>query len=340
MGENSAVASDDEDGDDDEGDEGEDGEANEEGGRNEGQGEDAMGDATGQGTPNDHQDHEMEDADGTLEIVQPSSIEEPAEDGRPAEAETEVINTQQQPSNSLNLGASHLGVPHLFSPRQHEGSPLKNVVLQSPTEPKNMDFPSISTVQEDPSTASEAMSVVEGTRQTTETVEQRSGTTAAGLTMVEISAQTTSVGVEPSTDNASAEIGQPEHATEAKDSLPTLDGATSTGEADTSERLEVTHESGDDRQTKTPVNTPSVSQQSYQSTSTHSLLPSLREPPKVPNPQSLPLMDRPAPEEDGLDLLGGLERELDRQSRTSTDTPADNAAADQSSSAENTRVEE
>ncbi|OIW31186.1 hypothetical protein CONLIGDRAFT_713647 [Coniochaeta ligniaria NRRL 30616] len=333
MGENSAVASDDEDGDDDEGDEGEDGVANDEGGGNEGLADDAMGDATEQGTPNDHQDHEMEDADERVDIVRPSSIEEPVEDRQSAEAETEVISTQQEPSSSLNLGAPHLGVAHLFSPRQHEGSPLKNVILQSPTEPKTMDFPSISTVQEDASGASELRPATQGTSQMTETLQQRSETTAAGLAMVEMSAQTTSVVVESSTEDVTTGSGQPEHATEAEDLPQSLDRGTGTSvaeDADTSERLEVTHESGGDRQTKSQINTSSFTQQSYQSTSTHSLLPSLREPPRIPNQQSLQPMahNQSAPEEEGLDLLGGLERELDRQSRTSNDTPAENAAGE------------
>lgn len=337
MGENSAVASDDEDNDDDEADEGEEGEANDEGGANEGQSSDAMGGSNEQGTPNDGQDHEMEDADERVDVIRPSSIEEPADDRQSAEAETEVLNTQQQPSSSPNFGAPHLGVPHLFSPRQHEGSPLKNVVLQSPTEPKNMDFPNISTVQEEAGGESEARLATEGTSQVTETVQQRNETTAAGLAMVEMAAQTTSAVAEPSTNDATTGNGQPEHATEANDLPPNPDSGTNTSvveETETSEMLEVTHESGSDRQTKTPVITSSFTQQTYQSTSTHSLLPSLREPPKVPNPQPLQPMSQVAPEEEGLDLLGGLERELDRQSRTSTDTPAENGAGDQASSAE------
>lgn len=336
MGENSAVASDDEDGDDDEADEGEEGEANDEGGANEGQSSDAMGGSNEQGTPNDSQDHEMEDADERVEVIRPSSIEEPAEDRQSAEAETEVINTQQQPSSSPNLGAPHLGVPHLFSPRQHEGSPLKNVVLQSPTEPKNMDFPIISTVEEVAGGESEAGLATEGTSQVTETVQQRNETTAAGLAMVEMAAQTRSVAAEPSTNDATTGNGQPAHATEANDLPPNPDSGRNTSvveDTETSERLEVTNEPGSDRQTKIPVTTSSFTQQTYQSTSTHSLLPSLREPPKIP-PQSLQPMNQPAPEEEGLDLLGGLERELDRQSRTSTDTPAENGAGDQASSAE------
>jgi hypothetical protein len=326
MGENSAMASDDEDGDDDEGDDGEEGEANEEGGVNEGQGEDAMADATEQQTPDDRHDHDMEDADESVEIIQPSSIEEPTEDGRPAAADTEVINMQQQPSSSLNLGAPHLGVSHLFSPRQHEGSPLKNVVLLSPTEPKNMDFPSISTVQEVTSGGLEALSATEGTTRITESVQQRSETTAAGLSTVEMSAQTTTIAQEGSAGDATGDTG----------ATPSV-----AKEVDRSKTFEVTHESGGNQQAKSSVQTSSFSQQTYHTSSTHSLLPSLREPPRgstLAPPQPL-VFDRPAVEEDGLDLLGGLERELDRQSRTSI-TPAEGAAGEQPSSAENSEAQE
>ena len=323
MGENSAMASDDEEGEDDEAEEGEDGEANEESGGNEAHGDDAMADTTGLQTPDDRQDQEMEDADESVEIIQPSSIEEPTEDSRPAESDTEVINTQPQSSSSLNLGAPHLGVSHLFSPRQHEGSPLKNVVLQSPTEPKDMDFPSISTVQEAASAGSDVPQATDGAAHITETVQQRSETTDAGTTVVEMSAETTIIAPEG-------------HATE--DSAPTT---SLLKEVDTSETLEVTQESGGDLPATTSVQTSSFSQQSYQTSSTHSLLPSLREPPpgSAPPPLQPMVQRRPTAEDDGLDLLGGLERELDRQSRTSI-TPAEGPAGDQPPSAEESGVQE
>lgn len=303
MGENSAIASDEDDGEEDDGDDGEEGEANEEDGGNEGQGDDSVVDVTDQQTPDDRPDLEMEDPGEAADVVRPNSIEEPAEDDQPAEAETEIINTQQQPTNPLSLSAPHLGTSHLLSPRQHEGSPLKNVVLQSPTEPKSMDFPSISTVQEDHNTGSEDQSATMGAVQRTETVQQSSETKAAGLAMVEMSEQKTSVATESSMGDSSTAT-----ATEVKSSQASLSSTAPT--------------SG----TKT---TSSSSQQSYQTTSTtHSLLPSLREPPNMSTAPAVPplMHSRPAPEEGTLDLLGGLERELERQSRTSTNTPAENAA--------------
>jgi hypothetical protein len=360
MAENSAIASDEEEGEDDEGDEGDEGEVNEEGG-NEGQGDDAAGDSTEQGTPHDDQDQEMEDADDTLDIVKPSSIEEPTGHSRPVEGETEVIDTahtQQQPPNPLNLGASHLGMSHLFSPRQHEGSPLKNVVLQSPTEPRDLNFPDPpAQVNEQTAFGTRTFADTEGVTQVAETTQIKKETTASGPAVVEMSAQVTSVSFESATQTANSGSTLPSLTSmHGVDSIPSVVGRDSA----TFKRLEVTHDFGGDRLHK-PNTTSSSSQQTYHATASHSLLPSLRESPKVPTLPALPPMmrSRPAPEEDGLDLLGGLERELDRQSRTSsaapggsgqpssayTNTPAENASltratGGQPSSEENDRLQE
>lgn len=314
------MASDEEDGDDDEGEEGEEGELNEEGGVNESHGDDVITETTEQQTPDVGQDQEMGDGDGPTEVVRPSSIEEPREDSRPAEADTEIINTQQQPSSSLNLGATHLGVPQPFPPRQHEGSPLKNVVLPSPTEPKDLDFPNISAVQEATSGTSEVQPITEGTSQITETVQQQSETTAAGLAVVETSEQTTPAQATTSLTPEAPPTDAPGDSAEALSVVK---------EVNASATLEATHDSSGDQQATTSVHTPS-SQQSHQASSTHSLLPSLREPPneQTPSPLQPPVLDRPAAEEESMDLLGGLERELDRQSGTSI-MPAEGAAGDQ-----------
>ncbi|KAB5547283.1 hypothetical protein GE09DRAFT_1130724 [Coniochaeta sp. 2T2.1] len=309
MGENSVVASDDEEGDDDEGEEGEEGDGNE------GQADDTMADATEQGTPADRQDQEMGHADESADVIRPSSIEEPAESSQGAEAETETYNAQ----TSVPLGTPHLGVGHLFSAKQHEGSPLKNVVLQSPTEPKSMDFPSISSIQETSTVISDAQPAPGASTTVTETAQQKTETAAAGLAMVEMSAQTTTI-------TSEAPAAEP---TEGKSSLPDLRSPPATS-ASKDEVIEVTHETTGDKQAKTQVTAHSASQQSHQASSTSSLLPSLREPPKssAPPPTASPPMmqSRPVQEDDGLDLLGGLERELDRQSRTNTNAPAEQAA--------------
>jgi hypothetical protein len=258
MGDNSQVASDDEEDEEDEGDDGEEeeGEAKEEGMADDDEGDDAMGDSTEQDVQEEQdRDQEMEDAnDDIRDAIQPSSIEEPTEE-KPADVETEVITKPHiyPPANPMNPGPAHPGIAHLIPPRQQEGSPLKNVVLQSPIEPKNMNFPNIEEV----------------------------GSSEAPITAPDSSTQPTTT--EPvSTGNA-----PPPEAPKANPTPPSFN-------------------------------------QHHRPGASHNFLPSLREPPKVPTPQAPPanLRNREMSDDDGgLDLLGGLERELDRQSRTSSAVP-------------------
>ncbi|KAK4181766.1 hypothetical protein QBC36DRAFT_40580 [Triangularia setosa] len=137
MADNSVLPSDEEDV--DEGDEGdEDGE--EEGGDEEGVDEEAtatpeVGNATsdleqateqtqGQGQGQD-QDQEMLDSDAS-EVIRPSSVEEPEDEQPPRRATSEEEVTISKPRFQLG--------PQFNSPRA-EGSPLKNVMVLSPTEP-------------------------------------------------------------------------------------------------------------------------------------------------------------------------------------------------------------
>lgn len=114
MADNSAMPSEDEDGED--GDEGD-----EEGGAEE-------GDETPEVENAGDQDQEMEDVD----VIRPSSIEEPSEE-RPrstSEEEITVPKARFQPPHGLgNLGS------------RLEGSPLKNVIIQSPTDQSPMVSP-------------------------------------------------------------------------------------------------------------------------------------------------------------------------------------------------------
>ncbi|KAK3394121.1 hypothetical protein B0H63DRAFT_505881 [Podospora didyma] len=133
MADNSAVPSDDDEG--DEGDEGEDeGDDNGEGDDGD-QTPDVENSTSGQ-DPNQDQDMDMEDSE-TSEVIRHSSIEEPDESqSRPATSDEEVTIPRarfQPPPGLGNLGPP-LAPIHLASPRL-EGSPLKNVIIQSPTEP-------------------------------------------------------------------------------------------------------------------------------------------------------------------------------------------------------------
>lgn len=108
--------------DDDEGDDGDEGEE-------EGDADESMAEGETPGVDNSasqDQDQEMADA-GVAEVIRPSSIEEPGEGGTSNEEDTVVRS---------RLGSS-LAPPTLGSlaSTRLEGSPLKNVMIRSPTEP-------------------------------------------------------------------------------------------------------------------------------------------------------------------------------------------------------------
>jgi hypothetical protein len=264
MADNSQLASDDEDDDEDEGEgeggedgedeEGEDEEMKDEGMPDDDENGDAMA-ATTEAKSQEDQDQDMEDAEDDIrDAIRPSSIEEPTEEKAPVDEETEVITNPHiyPPTNPINTGSAHPGVSNIFT-RQQEGSPLKNVVLPSPTEPKPMDFPSVAEA------------------------DQSEATSAGPDNAAQPASPHTEKENEPQPDSP-----------KEKPSPPSFDHIGPTG--------------------------------------SHDLLPSLREPPNVPASSTLPgtLHNREVADDDGsLDLLGGLERELDRQSMTHSNTPAD-----------------
>lgn len=314
MAENSAVASDEEDGDDDEGEEGEEVEGNEDGNGDDGQGDDVGGDTTEQENQDD-QDHEMEDVDASMDAIRPSSIEEPVEGLE--EGETEVIDrAHSHPTNPMTLGPLP-GMSHLVSPRQHEGSPLKNVILQSPTEPKNMAFPNISASEDIPRSASDAGSSHEAMEMAAES--SQSGVSVTAIQSTTVDGMTTTVVSEVAmTDEIAADSGNeadvpPADSQEAEKALPPIPDNLPEGDKATGPVKKLEEPVPAARPYANPVSF------TQQTTSTHSLLPSLREPRNVPNSPP-PATTRG--EEGVLDLLGGLERELDRQSRTSSTGPA------------------
>lgn len=255
MADNSQLASDDEDDEDDEGEEGEDEEMKDEGIADDDEGVDAMAATNTEAKSQADQDQDMEDAEDDIrEAIRPSSIEEPTDEKPPADEETEVITNPHlyPPANPINGGSSHPGMSHILT-RQQEGSPLKNVVLPSPTESKPMEFPSAGQAGE-----SEA--------------------------------------IDATSDNA------------AEAAPPPPEGENAPHSDSPREDL---------KRTSFNHSRPNGS---------HNLLPNLREPPNVQASSTLPddLADREMAEDDGgLDLLGGLERELDRQSMTHSNTLAD-----------------
>jgi len=91
------------------------------------------GDDDGAETPDiENADHDMDDSEAS-EVIRPSSIEEPDESRRStSEEEITMPKVRFQPPGLSNLGPP-LGPLRLSSPRL-EGSPLKNVIIQSPTD--------------------------------------------------------------------------------------------------------------------------------------------------------------------------------------------------------------
>ncbi|KAK4102683.1 hypothetical protein N658DRAFT_468133 [Parathielavia hyrcaniae] len=110
-------------------------------GEEEGEGGDEAGDEEAGETPNvddinrDAPGPEAEDLEMS-EAIQPTSIEEP-EEPRPAPEEEEVVTMPKLRFQPPSLG--NLGQPHAAT--RMEGSPLKNVMIQSPTEPPPLFSP-------------------------------------------------------------------------------------------------------------------------------------------------------------------------------------------------------
>ncbi|KAK3331043.1 hypothetical protein B0H66DRAFT_528378 [Apodospora peruviana] len=140
MADNSAMQSEDE-----EGDEGDEAEDEAERGAEEGSADrDVEETQTPEVESRNEQDHdqdvEMEDSESS-EVIRPSSIEEPDEPRRSTSEEEYTVPKArfQAPPSLGNLGPP-LGATHLVSPRL-EGSPLKNVIVQSPTDQSPMVSP-------------------------------------------------------------------------------------------------------------------------------------------------------------------------------------------------------
>jgi hypothetical protein len=247
-------------GDGDEGDEGE-----EEGG------EDEAGETPDVGSPNgDTQGLETEDSEMS-EAIQPSSVEE-ADDVRPAPSEGEEVTIPKARSHPPSL--SNLP-PHLASPK---GSPLKNVMIQSPTEPA-------------PHSASGYLDV----RSRTMATALSSGTTTTvSQTLV---AETTVQGV---SDGAGA--GQT-----AAESTTTTEATSTTAAA-----VAAAATSGPTEQISEPSNPLSAAAQVEPPPPTkEEKAEEDLQPPD--SPALLPTAVAEDEDDGSLNLLGSLERELDRQ---------------------------
>lgn len=282
----SGVASDDEEGEPGEGDE------EEEGDEDHGAEEESETTTTkveGGGTEEHIQ--EAEDSE-MMDVIQPSSVEEPDE-SRPAVGEVEEVTIPKARFTPPSL--NNLGVPHSGSAAVG-GSPLKNVMTQSPTDPS----PTIS-----PSTNTFASSI------RTEAQQQTASTSQVHVP------KPTGHGILPSLRESA--VSRPAEYSPPAPSKP----------VSVSPPVDQSGPASEPAPTGIP---PSVKSASPPVKTEGSPAP----PPTTLEPSTAPPTASPAPaatadEDDGLNLLGTLERELDRQegvNGSGSGGNGDNAAAD------------
>ncbi|KAM7205613.1 hypothetical protein V8F33_000939 [Rhypophila sp. PSN 637] len=309
MADNSAMPSEDEDGED--GDEG-----------------DEEGDETPEVENVADQDHEMEDAE--VPVIRPSSIEEPSEE-RPRSTSEEEITVPKPARFPAPPGLGSLG-PRVSSPRV-EGSPLKNVILQSPTDQSPMVSPQVgSAAASSYMGVHTAMSSVVETAADGATVSSSSVATSSQVQTAEPSipplpttptaAETTSnmlnsLSSEPTitTETISATIGSP-----TKEPVPAAtplikDEHSTSGSnngtpvpAPVSVSVSVLMDVDMSNPTSSTNSEPAAQQAEEQQPEVTS------EPrPEPPDSPTLHPTATGADEDEGLNLLGSLERELDMQ---------------------------
>jgi len=358
MADNSAMPSEDEEGDEgDEGDEeGEEG-ADEEGGDGSVTREQTTVTPGGGETSNEPQpvdvDHEMIDSDSS-EVIRPSSIEEPdSVPPRPVPDEEVLITKARFQTPGGGLAPPSLGPIHLASSPGLGGSPLKNVMIQSPTDASPMIspqqasasglftaassyFPSGTGVLGDDTSATPKVavaSVVESVQTSFVTMEQTSAPVTVGTEPQPAQASEPLAAQQESTETLSAEL--------QRYSLPTVTGSDaaaiptslppvpdlfsslnsnlpSSSVLENTPSAELNLPSAVDSITDAPQPASEQLPAAAVDGVTNDM-PTVIETPEVhqtpPSPPLAPTTAVPAieDEDDGLGLLGSLERELDRQ---------------------------
>ncbi|KAK0633592.1 hypothetical protein B0T14DRAFT_74846 [Immersiella caudata] len=310
MADASVVPSDEEDG--DEGDEGDE-EGDEPGDDESGQTPDV-----GSNTQDQDQDQEMGDSESS-EVIRPTSIEEPEDTPRAPPSEEEDITIPRSrftpPAGLGGLGPLHPPT-HLASPRI-EGSPLKNVIIQSPTDASPMISPKI-----DSTTSSFAASSY---METTMSMDVSGPMTVVTETFVSETTMSTSGAVteqftsttmdftEPAVqDSVSGEIegvGRVEELPATIEEPPAAPSIANKEESPKPEfprpTLEISEPQPEPQAATAPTPPKSEPTESQ---------PTVLEPPKSPN--LLPTVT--ADEADGINLLSSLEMELNRQEALSS----------------------
>lgn len=350
MADNSAMQSDDEEGDEREGDEGEEGEAEEgerdAGGDDEGRDETSMMETSIDQEQQEDRDQEMKDSD-VPGPIQPTV----AEPGEEAIRQEDHLDAKLQPTSETSL---NLGPPMHLALQRHEGSPLKNVVLQSPTDPSPMISPAAQSmgVLGFPN-AHISPEVGEGASQSggAENETLLAETTAASsvedppmdLDANEFSVMDTDFAPQPLSPNGELSGNLSETPLSGMFGAEELGVSAEPQIADTlpeSPGIGPVIGSNSEQQTKSPTpalqETPATEQLAADALPpTEPEVPPSVEQPEITEPQHSP-GERAGPsppaaagDDDGLDLLGGLERELDRQAAVSSEdvTPAATATA-------------
>ncbi|KAL2263641.1 hypothetical protein VTK26DRAFT_5904 [Humicola hyalothermophila] len=289
MADASGMQSEDEEGEGGEGEDDEEGE--EEGGEDKAGETPEIGSVDGGAQDQDIQDTEMSEA------VQPSSIEEPAQSHRPASEVVEEVTIPKARFQPLSLGS--LGPPHSMTHTKMEGSPLKNVMIQSPTEPSpavpsqtaDASIAASSSLEAQPGAAANGPNSSTSIGQT-ETIQGVLGTSGQPSEHVARARgeEVPSGAEEASAQPLAAEQSKPEPAPAQSRASPTVeDPTTAVPPPPTTDSSQPAPARAGEAQAATEI--------------------SLRPP---DSPALLPTVTAEE-EDDGLSLLGSLERELNRQ---------------------------
>jgi hypothetical protein len=360
MADNSAMQSDDEEGEEGEGDEAEEGEVergeSDDRGDDDGRDESSMMDTSTDQEQREDRDQEMEDA------YAPEPIEPTTQ-----KLEDEVVQQEVDPSTSFQPPSGdplHLGPPAPLMLHKHEGSPLKNVVLPSPTGPSPLVSPTLQSSQ--PPDINTFSAAGQETIQSGDAATEAAPTeTAAAVSSTEGQPIDSGLGEssapgmgepsgpqppsedvssnladEPMLDAVKEEVADVPTEANISDVVPEMPSAAPLAVAPASEHKspspapappvpETQAAEAAEEPEEPEVDAPPPAEQEIappveQPAATTEAQTSPTENPEEPAPPTAPTA---AGGDDGLDLLGGLERELDRQAAVSSEEATPAAAA-------------
>lgn len=372
MADNSVMQSDDEEGEEGEGDEGEEGEGergeSDDRGDDDGRDESSMMDTSTDQEQREDRDQEMEDAYAP-EPTEPTT----------QKLEDEVVQQEDNPGTSFQPPSGdplHLGPPPPLMLHKHEGSPLKNVVLPSPTGPSPMVSPTVQSSQ--PPDVNTLPGAGQETSQSGDAATETVATETAAAASSSTEGQPIDSGLDESSARGMSEPSDPQQPggdvgsnlvdepmldmvkTEDADVPPEANISDVVSEIPSAAPLAVAPASGHKSPSPTPAPAPAAQEtqpaetaetaeaaeavEAAEEPEAHAPPPAEQEiaspveqPTATTEAQASPAVnpEEPAPPtaptaeggDDGLDLLGGLERELDRQAAVSSEEATPAAAA-------------